>query len=65
LHHKLDKLVIWYDTLALGRKTIAYGYKRTVNAAIAILVSFTNHLVNFVVSELLANRRHYVPQLSS
>jgi len=37
--------------------------KPTINAAITILVSLTDHLVNLVVSKLLANRGHDVAQL--
>ena len=36
---------------------------RTVNPAVAILVGFANHLVDFVVCKLLADRRHDVAQL--
>lgn len=39
------------------------GESHTVNSAIAVLVSFTDHLVNLIIGELLANRRHDVAQL--
>ena len=39
--------------------------ERTVDAAIAVLVSLADHLVNLIVSELLANGCHDVAQLSS
>lgn len=37
---------------------------RTVNATVAILVCFANHLVDLVVGELLANRCHDVAEFS-
>lgn len=36
---------------------------RTVNATIAILVGLADHLVDLVISELLADRRHDVTEL--
>lgn len=37
---------------------------RTVDSPVAVLVGLTNHLVNFVVCKLLADRGHDVTQLS-
>jgi hypothetical protein len=36
----------------------------TVNSAVAVLISLSDHLVNLVVSQLLANRSHDVAELS-
>jgi hypothetical protein len=35
----------------------------TVNTPITVLISLADHLVNLVVGELLANRRHDMAQL--
>lgn len=35
----------------------------TVNASITILVSLADHLINLIVGQLLADRRHNVSQL--
>jgi len=37
----------------------------TINAAVAILVGLPNHLINFVIRELLTDRGHDVAELSS
>lgn len=37
----------------------------TINAAIAILVGLADHLVNFVISKLLADGSHDMSQLRS
>lgn len=38
---------------------------RTVDPPVTILVSLADHLVDFVISELLADRGHDVPELGS
>src|SRR5690242_14493998 len=62
LHHELDELVVcgmsaWYWMLR--------NRSPTVNATITVLVSLPDHLVDLVVSELLADGGHDVTQLSS
>ena len=67
LHHELDELVVWRRIgLAAFFRAGDIGYRcLTINAAITILVSLPDHLVNLVVSELLADRSHNVTELGS
>lgn len=37
----------------------------TVDSSITILISLTNHLINLVISQLLADRCHDMTKLSS
>jgi hypothetical protein len=39
--------------------------KRTINPAITILIRLTNHLIDLIVGQLLANGGHDVTQLCS
>jgi hypothetical protein len=38
-------------------------WPRTVDTSIAVLISFSDHLVNLLVGQLLANGGHYMAQL--
>lgn len=46
-----------------GGSRVSRGCPHTVNPAITVLVSFPDHLVNFVIGKLLANRGHDMAQL--
>ena len=36
---------------------------RTVNPAVAVLISLPDHLINLIVGQLLADRSHHVTEL--
>jgi len=65
LQHELDELIIYHMQMSINAATTteAKGLCLTVNAAVAVLVRLADHLVHFIVCELLANRGHHVAQL--
>lgn len=78
LHHELNELVVYQKpnvSMECGEEgglTGAVGkprgspdlLERTVDTAITVLVSFTDHLVHLVVGQLLADGGHDMTQLS-
>ena len=65
LHHELHELVVCSRLVESCGGAISEPWqKRTIDAAVAILVSLADHLVDLVVRELLADRCHNVAELS-
>lgn len=51
--------------MLLVARTCTEQKSHTVNASVAVLVSLANHLIDLIISQLLADRGHDVTQLSS
>jgi hypothetical protein len=63
LHHQLDELVVCDGVSAnLCMKTAVH---LTIDAAVTVLVSLPDHLVDLVIGQLLTNGGHDVAELGS
>lgn len=63
LHHELDKLVVCIIIVSASRsQAVKRRGQPTVDSAVTILIGLTDHLIDFIVGELLTDRGHDMAQ---